>query len=264
MKVVSIQTAPVEGDRAGTLEKTEEAILSCRDADLVILPELWPLGFMDFDGYGDSAETDDGPTLTMLRRLARETGLFIHTGSLVEKKGGNLYNTSRLISSMGEVVAVYRKIHLFGYNSREKSILSPGQDIAVAETPWGTMGLATCFDLRFPELFRVMVDQGVEIFLVCAAWPLERLDAWQLLNRVRAMENQCFLVSANAAGESRGVAMAGHSMAVDPWGEVTALGDSRESLVRADLDTSLVGSARKAFPGLASRRQEFEIVWRDR
>ncbi len=105
----------------------------------------------------------------------------------------------------------YRKIHLFGYNSQETQILSPGEDVVVVDTPFGKIGMATCFDLRFPELFRAMVDKGVELFMVCSAWPYPRIEPWIMLNRVRALENQAYLISANSCGMNCGSQFVGHS-----------------------------------------------------
>jgi predicted amidohydrolase len=151
------------------------------------------------------------------------------------------------------VLAAYRKVHLFGYHSKETEILTPGESTTVVRTPLGTLGLATCFDLRFPELFRRLVEQGAEMLVVCSAWPHPRLEPWRLFNRVRAMENQCFLVSANSVGANCGRAFVGHSMIVDPWGTVVAEGGEEETIVRAEIDIGQVHTARKEFPALSSR-----------
>lgn len=253
MKIASIQMSVIEGDKAATIEKASRKIAAAADADLIILPEMWNLGFLSFDRYAAEAENKDGPTLTMLRTMAEKTATWIHSGSFVEKDGKDLFNSSYLISPAGEIVGAYRKIHLFGFNSQETQILTPGDTVAVVDTPLGKIGMATCFDLRFPELFRKMVDAGAEIFLVCSAWPYPRLEAWQMLNRVRALENQCILISSNAVGMNRGVQFVGHSMVVDPWGVVVAGGGDEETVVRTELDVEVVGAARKTFPGLAGR-----------
>lgn len=253
MKIASIQMSVVEGDKNATIAKAGEKIGQCADADLIILPEMWNLGFISFDSYISGAEDKDGPTLTMIRDMAEKTQSHIHTGSFVERENGKYYNSSYLISPTGDILSNYRKIHLFGYNSKETQILSPGEAVSVVDTPLGTIGMATCFDLRFPELFRCMVDKGAEIFLVCSAWPYPRLEPWLMLNRVRALENQCFLISSNAVGMNLGVQFVGHSMVVDPWGVILAGAGDEESIVRADLDLNAVKSARENFPGLASR-----------
>lgn len=253
MKVASVQMAVVEGDKSATIEKACACIRQCRGADLIVLPEIWNIGFMSFDRYLDEAEERDGPTLTSMTAMAREMEAYVHTGSFVEKEGGRYYNTSCLLSPSGEMLACYRKIHLFGYNSRETQLLSPGEQVVVVETPLATFGMATCFDLRFPELFRRMVDAGAEIFLVCSAWPYPRLEHWLLLTRVRAVENQSVLIAANAAGINQGVQFVGHSAVVDPWGTVLAGAGDGETILKTDIDPAAARSAREQFPGLAGR-----------
>jgi len=253
MKVACVQMAVTEGDKAATIEKACEGINRCRGADLIVLPEIWNIGFMSFERYHDEAEDHDGPTFTAMKAMAREMRAYVHTGSWVESDGGRYYNTSYLLSPAGESLARYRKIHLFGYNSRETQLLTPGDRIAVVRTPLGMVGMGTCFDLRFPELFRRMVDAGVEIFIICSAWPYPRLEHWLLLTRARAVENQSFLIAANAAGVNQGVQLVGHSMVVDPWGTVLAGAGDGETILRTDIDPTEVYAAREQFPGLAGR-----------
>lgn len=253
MKVASIQMAVVEGDKAATIEKACERIRQCEGAELIILPEIWNIGFMSFDRYHSEAEDKTGPTLTAMASIAREIKVYLHTGSFVEKEDGRYFNSSYLLSPEGEILANYRKIHLFGYNSRETQLLSPGDRCVVVDTPLAKIGLATCFDLRFPELFRRMVDQGAEMFLVCSAWPYPRLEHWLMLNRVRAIENQSYLISSNSTGMNQGVQFVGHSMVVDPWGTILAGGGDLEITVKSEVERANVAAAREQFPGLAGR-----------
>ena len=259
MKVASVQISVIEGDKAATLDKAAARIDACRDADLIILPEIWNIGFMSFDRYRDEAEDIDGPTVTMFREAAREKKAYLHTGSFVEREGDEFFNTSLLLSPEGKVLARYRKIHLFGFNSLETRILSPGDRVVVADTPLGKIGMATCFDLRFPELFRAMVDRGAEYFLVCSAWPYPRIEPWIMLNRVRALENQACLISSNACGMNGASQFVGHSMVIDPWGTILAGAGDGEMTVTADIDPDAVSAARDTFPGLAGRKEFLNI-----
>ena len=129
----------------------------------------------------------------------------------------------------------------------------------VAKTPLGAFGLATCYDLRFPELFRRMMEKGVEVFLICSAWPYPRLEHWIMLNRIRAIENQCFLVSANSVGPNMGTLLAGHSMMVNPWGVILTSGGDDEVILQAELDLKEVYDARERYPALADR-----LEWLDK
>ncbi|SLM32486.1 conserved hypothetical protein [Desulfamplus magnetovallimortis] len=254
MKIASIQMAVIEDDKNAAIEKALAKIRCCRGADLVILPEIWNVGFMSFDSYISTSEERNGPTMTMLVNAAREISAYIHTGSFVECENGKYYNSSYLVSPEGELLANYRKIHLFGYNSLETRILTPGNSVTVADTSLGKIGMATCYDLRFPELFRKMVDLGAEFFLICSAWPYPRLEAWQLFNRTRALENQCYLISANSVDMNRNTRFVGHSMVVDPWGTVIAGAGDKESILKVEIDSKEIQSAREEFPVLKSRR----------
>jgi len=254
MRVASIQMAVVEDDKRATLDKAVGQIRRAGDADLVILSELWNIGFMSFERYVSEAEGKDGPTLSTFRDLAKELKIHLNTGSFVEEEGGKYYNSSYLLSPEGEILANYRKVHLFGFNSSETQILTSGEEVVVVETELGTFGLATCYDLRFPELFRRMIEKGAEVFLVCSAWPYPRLEHWIMLNRVRALENQCFLVSSNSVGMNKGSQFVGHSMMVDPWGIILASGGDEEVIVRSEIDLNEVKSARDRFPALADRQ----------
>ena len=254
MKLASIQMSVVEGDKTATIAKAVENICRCEGSDLVILSEIWNVGFMSFDRYVAEAEDCNGQTLTSLRAAAQKIGVYLHTGSFVEKKNGYYYNSSYLISPDGDILANYLKIHLFGYNSKETRILTPGDAVVVVETPIGKIGLATCYDLRFPELFRNMVEQGAEIFLICSAWPYPRLEHWLMLNRVRALENQCFLMSSNSVGFNQGIQFVGHSMITDPWGTILAGAGDKEAIIKSEINLADLHTARQQFPALADRK----------
>jgi len=254
LRVSSIQLAVRETKQAN-LDRAAEMVLQAGGADLVLLPELWHIGFMRFDRYILDAEEKDGPTMSLMRRLAREAGCYLHTGSFVERNGDRLYNSSYLLSPDGEILANYRKIHLFGYDSQERQILTPGDSVTVVPTPIGTFGMATCYDLRFPELFRQMVDRGSEFFLVTSAWPYPREAHWRLFNQVRALENQCFLASANSTGPNGSGVFLGQSMIVDPWGVIRAEAPAdREAVITAEVDMGEVSAIRDTFPALRDRR----------
>jgi predicted amidohydrolase len=251
MRVALIQT---EVD--GSLPMPERvagvaAQVAAAGADLVLLPELWATGYFAFDDYAATAEALDGPLVTALGAIARDAGVTLHAGSVVERDGaGRLYNTSLLFDPAGTLVETYRKVHLFGYGSREQELLTPGEQVGAH----GQLALSTCYDLRFPELFRAQVDAGSQLFLVAAAWPLARLAHWQVLLRARALENQSFVLACNAAGRQGAVELAGRSAVVDPWGEVVAEAGGGPQTLTVEIDPDLAVRARKEFPALADRR----------
>lgn len=229
---------------------------AARGADLVLLPEIWNVGYFAFDQYAAGAQPIDGPTPSRLADLAAELGVHLHAGSIVEADGEDLYNTSLLFGPKGDRLATYRKLHLFGYESRESQLLTPGEEIVTVETSLGTVGLTTCYDLRFPELYRALCDRGAELFLITSAWPLARLDHWRLFTRTRAVEEQVFLAAANLTGTNAGVDLGGNSLVVDPWGVPRANAGFEAGVTLATIDLDRVQAVRDEFPALADRRSD--------
>jgi len=226
---------------------------AARDAELVMLPELWPVGAFEIDQLTAHAQPIDGPLMTDLGALAGELGIWLHAGSFVER-ADELFNTSVLFSPKGERVATYRKIHLFGFEGGETTVLGGGDELVVVDTPLGPTGLATCYDLRFPELFRALGEGGATAVLITSGWPLSRIEHWDILARARAIENQMWLIACNEVGEQSGVTLGGHSMVVDPRGEVIAAAGEVAEILRAHIDPNLVTEWRAEFPVLADIR----------
>lgn len=225
------------------------------EAGLLVLPELWGVGYFGFDDYRAAAEPLDGPTVGLARGWATELDLDVHLGSFVEAdEAGGLSNTSVVVDRSGAVTHVYRKVHVFGYGSREQALLTPGASVEVAPAGGLPSGVLTCYDLRFPEIFRSLVDRGAEQISVCAAWPAARLAHWRLFTSVRAVEQQAWVLACNAVGEQSGVVLGGHSRVIDPWGEVVAEAGNDEGFLYADVDTALPARVRAEFPALADRR----------
>ncbi|MDF3301012.1 carbon-nitrogen family hydrolase [Streptomyces tropicalis] len=223
-------------------------------ADLVVLPELWTTGAFAFESFGQAAEPLDGPTREAMAKAAADAGVWLHAGSIPERDpDGTLYNTSLLLDPSGGLAAVYRKIHRFGFDRGEAVMMGAGGDLVTARVPWTTLGLATCYDLRFPELFRGLVDAGAETLVIPAGWPERRRAHWTLLARARAVENQAFVLACGTAGTHAGVPQAGHSIVVDPWGEVLAEAGPGEEVLTVDLDPARVAETREQFPALKDR-----------
>lgn len=260
MRIATIQLE-VSDSPEDNVEKAERRIRAAAadGADLVVLPEVWNLGYFAFDSYAEGAEPVDGETMTRLGELADELDLYLHSGSIIERDGDDLYNMSGLFSPSGELLDTYRKIHLYGYDSRENELLTPGERVVAVETDVATIGLTTCYDLRFPELYRALADRGVDLLLITSAWPIPRLEHWLMLNRIRAVENQVVLAAANLVGDNQGVEMAGHSVVVDPWATPLANAGFGDRTVAADVDLDEVSDARDEFPALHDR--QFELSY---
>jgi predicted amidohydrolase len=251
----------VDGDEpvAARRERAADLVRSLAGADLVVLPELWPTGAFAYDLFADEAESAaDGPTARVMARAARDAGVWLHAGSVVERadgpRGTELFNTALVFAPDGTLAATYRKIHRFGFDRGEATLMAAGREPVTVAHPSAVLGLATCYDLRFPELFRRLVDDGAQALVVSAGWPDKRAGHWRLLARARAVENQAHVLACGTAGTHASVPQAGHSMIVDPWGEVLAEADgNREQVVRARIDAAEVARVRESFPALKDR-----------
>lgn len=259
MRIALLQLASPDGesveDRLERVDRTVLAERSLRQADLVVLPEMWTAGYFSFEKYAERAEPFDGPTLAAARTWATDLGLHVHLGSFVEVDArGDLHNTSVVVAPDGSIANTYRKVHLFGYGSRESELLTPGASVQVSDVAGIATGITTCYDLRFPELYRSLVDEGAEQVVVCAAWPAARLEHWRLFTSVRAVEQQVNLIACNAVGEQQGVPVGGHSRVVAPTGEVLVEAGDDEGFTYADVDLDFPRLFRAKFPALADRR----------
>ncbi|EPH44961.1 carbon-nitrogen family hydrolase [Streptomyces aurantiacus] len=223
---------------------------------LIVLPELWPTGAFAYESFEAEAEPLQGPTYEAMAKAARAAGVWLHAGSIPERApDGALYNTSLVFSPEGELAAAYRKIHRFGFDKGEAVMMGAGTELVTVRTPETVLGLATCYDLRFPELFRGLVDAGAEVFVVPAGWPARRRSHWSLFARARAVEDQVFVLACGTAGTHAGVPQAGASVVVDPWGDVLGeAGGEDEEVLTVDLDLGKVAETREQFPALKDRR----------
>jgi predicted amidohydrolase len=231
-------------------------------ADLIVLPEKFNV-LGEHDDYVAGAESLDGPTITWARETARELGVDLVAGSIVEKREGHekLGNTSVHVGRDGEVKAVYRKIHMFdvvvgGIEYRESASEEPGDEIVLSEARDGIpLGLTVCYDLRFPELFRILAIRGARVITLPAAFTKVTGRAhWEILVRARAIENQAFVVAADQIGaHPPDKESFGGSMIVDPWGEVLARAPDEECFIAANLDFARQDEVRDQLPSLANR-----------
>jgi predicted amidohydrolase len=234
-------------------------------ATLIVLPEKWTAIGSDAQ-LRAAAETLEGPAISWARETARELGVDLVAGSIVERLPGleKLANTSVHVDPRGEVRAVYRKVHMFdveiGERSyRESEVEEPGEEIVLSETAAGVeLGLSICYDLRFPELFRILAVRGSRVIALPSAFTLPTTrDHWEVLVRARAIENQAFLVAANQVGSHPGgFQSGGRSMIADPWGIVLAQAADREGHIVADLDLDRQRQIRERVPALANRRPD--------
>jgi len=256
IKIASIQLWLSEGDsKSKRIDYIEKLIDQNSDVDLILLPELWAIGWRSFNRYVTESESLDGEIVSRIREKAKKVNAYIHIGSIVEKKENKFYNTAILLNPKGKTIAVYRKIHLVSEGkTKEATYLSPGKKIVFVETELGKLGFSICYDIRFPELFRKMViKHGIEIFLHVAAWPVGRGKIWIELCHARAIENLAYLVSCNCAGVDRGEKYFGHSEIVHPNGISIASAGLNETVVKGEIDVKELRELRKTIPHLQNR-----------
>jgi predicted amidohydrolase len=269
MRAAAIQLNST-ADKGHNLEVAERLIRAAAadGAELVALPEKWNV-LGDAEVLREAAEPLAGPTISAAASWARELGIHLVAGSIAERVEGQekVFNTSTLIGPDGELHARYRKLHMFdvdvgGVSYRESETEEPGEEIVAAalgaSLPRVTLGMTVCYDLRFPELYRILAVRGATVLSVPSAFTFDTgKDHWEVLLRARAIENQAFVVAPNQIGEAPPHYRSyGHSMLVDPWGVVLAEAPDAECFVAADLDLEAEDRIRATLPSLANRRPE--------
>jgi predicted amidohydrolase len=267
MRVAAVQLSSTP-DRDRNLEAADRLTRAAvaQGAELVVLPEKWPvLGTPEQTAAG-AEPLADGAAMTWARATARELGIDLLAGSIAERVEGaeRGANTSVHVGPDGEDRARYRKIHMFdvevgGREYRESEHEAPGDEPVVSELANGeTLGLTICYDLRFPELFRILAVRGATVVTVPAAFTeTTTRDHWEVLLRARAIEDQCFVVAANQVGEpAPGMRTGGRSMIVNPWGIVLSQAPDFETFILADLDFDRLRGIRAKLPSLANRQPE--------
>jgi deaminated glutathione amidase len=238
-------------------------------ADYVQTPEMTNIMEVRRDNlFAAIVPEEQDATLAAFRELARRLAIWIHVGSLAVKVSPDrAANRSFLIDPRGDIKARYDKIHMFdvdlanGESYRESRSYQPGELAAVADLPWGRLGLTICYDLRFPALYRALAEAGSSFLAIPSAFTRQTGEAhWHVLNRARAVENGCFVLAAAQGGtHESGRETYGHSIVIDPWGKIIAEGDDAPGVVMAEIDPALVGKARARVPSLQHGRR-FEII----
>ena len=238
-------------------------------ADYVQTPEMTNIMETNREKlFASLVEEDHDPTLATLRELARSLSIYLHIGSLAVKVSPEkAANRSLLIDPHGEIIARYDKIHMFdvdlanGESYRESRNFMPGETAVLADLPWGRLGLTVCYDLRFPALYRALAEAGASFLAIPAAFTQVTGEAhWHVLNRARAIENTSYVIAAAQGGtHENGRATYGHSIVVDPWGQIVAEGGQEPGVIFAEIDPAAVAAARAKIPSLQHGRR-FEVL----
>jgi predicted amidohydrolase len=266
VRVGAVQLNATE-DTDRNLETADRLVreAAAKGAEVVVLPEKWSVLGTD-EQMTAGAEPLDGRCISWARSTARELGIDLVAGSIVERVDGRDKgaNTSVHVGADGEIRAVYRKIHMFdvevdGDVYAESASEEPGDEVVVSELPGGVpLGLTICYDVRFPELYRILAVRGAQAVTVPAAFTLATTrDHWEVLLRARAIENQCFVIASNQIGaHPPGHRAGGRSLIIDPWGLVLASAPDLETAIVAELDFETLGRVRRRIPALEHRRPD--------
>jgi nitrilase len=258
---VQMISTPVVADNIATMRRLV-AQAAGRGALLVTLPEYWPImGMSDADKVGHAEQPGSGPIQDAMAAVAREHGIWLIGGTLplVSGDAGRVMNTTLVYDPQGQSVGRYDKIHLFGFTKGSESYdeartIVPGEAVGSFEAPFGRVGLSVCYDLRFPELYRAMGECAL-IVVPAAFTHTTGMAHWEVLLRARAIENQCYvLASAQGGVHANGRRTFGHSMLVDPWGEVKDVLKEGEGVVSGELDADFLASVRESLPALKHRK----------
>lgn len=278
--LVAVGQLTSTGDRAQNLRICKDLAIQAKakGAALLCLPECFSLVGSSWRETVAAGQSLDGPIVSEMRALAKEQGLWLSLGGFPEKRppplntesgdeeNEKIYNTHLIVDGKGDIQAVYRKIHLFDVNIpngpvlQESKYTAPGSSVVVIDSPIGRLGLSTCYDLRFPEMYEALVTKGAEVLLVPSAFTVPTGQAhWEILLRARAIETQCYvLASAQAGQHNEKRASYGHSLIVDPWGKVQedAGGEASPALVMAEIDLGKLHEIRAKIPVQLHRRRD--------
>lgn len=243
------------GDTRKNLQVAGEMVAEAhqRRSHLLVLPELWSTGYA-LERSRELANPLDTGIFAQVSTLATQNNISI-IGSVLEKRGLEVSNSASFVSPKGKQVGVYRKMHLFRLMEEDR-FLQPGASPLLMELPWGATGVAICYDLRFPELFRRYAIQGAKLILIPAEWPMERIDHWRALLIARAIECQCYIAATNAVGTTGNTTFGGHSMIVDPWGKIVVEYGETPGLATAEIDLDYVDVIRNRIPIADDRRSD--------
>jgi len=256
LTIALAQTDIILGDKAANMAVGRQmaAQAAAQDAELLVFPELWNTGYALSQVSMLAESLWHGPTSAELLSWANEFDMWI-VGTMLERTAAGTFNSAALFGPAGQIVGPYRKIHRFGPMAEDRW-LEAGCTPGIFDLPWGKTGVAICYDLRFPELFRSYAVAGARLILLPSEWPHPRLHHWRTLVQARAIENQCFVAAVNRVGHDQHNTFCGHSLLVGPWGEIIAEADETATLLVATIDLTKTEEARTRIPSLKDRRPE--------
>lgn len=256
-KITCIQFDITFGNPEANIEKVYELVKEAGkdNPDIIVLPELWSTGY-DLERLDRIADSGGFVTTKFLKSLAKEQNAHIVGGSIAKKTNRGIYNTMLTVNKAGVVAGEYSKLHLFRLMD-EHHFLQPGKTDGMFELDGEKCAGFICYDIRFPEWIRAHATKSAKAIFVVAEWPLARVEHWRTLLIARAIENQCYVIACNRSGSDPKNEFAGHSMIIDPWGEILAEAGEGEETISATIDLAKVDEVRKQIPIFEDRRPQY-------
>ena len=256
MKISLIQMDVARGDTERNYRRVSELVREAaeHDGDVIVLPEMWNTGYA-LERVQDISDPEGRRTKALMSELSSQHKVNIIAGSIAFRHGEDVFNTLMVFDRHGDKVAEYSKIHLFRLMNEHK-YLQPGSRPCTFELEGVSFGAIICYDLRFPELSRLLALNGAEVLVVPAQWPYPRLGHWKTLLEARAIENQFFVAACNRVGvDPDNTRFFGYSRVIDPWGEITGqITDEKEGILTVEIDLTQIGKVRETLPVFQDRK----------
>lgn len=225
--------------------------------DIIVFPETFTTGYSEevFHNIDKYAETEHGETITILKELAKKHNVWLVSGSIVEKDDNGTYNTIFLIDRKGSIVGKYRKMHLYSAMDEDVAFKN-GVDMPIFDTEFGKLALMTCYDIRFVELSRTYAVKGADAIIIVSNFPNPKVNHWRTLLQARAIENQLYIIACNRVGSASNSTYFGHSLIIDPWGEIINEGNDEETIISGEVDLEKVKEVRSIIPMYYDRQPQ--------
>ena len=269
LKLALCQMNVIDDKEENLMKASSMITAGSKNADFIVLPEMFNCPYSN-DKFIEYCEAEnDSYTLNIISKLAKSNQVYILAGSIPEKENDELYNTSYLFNQKGEIIAKHRKMHLFDIDVKDKitfkesDVLTAGNDFTIAQTDFGKIGIGICYDIRFPELARILVENGALMLFYPGAFNMTTGPAhWELLFRARALDNQVYCIGvAPALNENASYHSFGHSIVANPWGEIIAEAGQEEEIVYCEIDLDEIKKVREELPLLKNKREDlYEVL----
>ncbi len=261
-KTLIVQNSAIIGNKKATFRNVESLLENYENEkfDLIVFPEVWSGGWCCKNFDKDSESIENSETIDFLKSVALDFEATVIGGTFIQKCGEILKNTCPIITKNGKLAATYNKVHLFSHKgSEENKYITNGDELKIIDINGVKIGITICYDIRFPEVYRKYSKEEVKVFVNTAAWSSKKLEHWNIMHRARAIENQCFMLVADQTGKiTENEYNLGHSMIINPWGDIVECIEGEEGCISAKIDIREVDDLRKNFP-LISDRRDFDF-----